>query len=189
MRLAILRVLAVYLSSAALVVAQSQTEDPGPSPAASIGCVPHNDHWDCEGPRVTSSMITTTSAIPAASESTHDENAPVTGSNLDPGPSPTASIGCVPHGDHWDCEGPAPVSAASSSGSDSGILATATSTATTAATASSSVNAAAAGTSGSSTSSAPAQYTGVGSVVSLERYFVAALEAVVMGVGIFFAAA
>ncbi|KAF2436935.1 zincin [Tothia fuscella] len=26
-------------------------------------------------------------------------------------PSPTASIGCSPHGDHWHCEGPAPTSA------------------------------------------------------------------------------
>ncbi|KAF9894464.1 hypothetical protein FE257_007967 [Aspergillus nanangensis] len=25
----------------------------------------------------------------------------------DPGPSPTASVGCEPHGDHWHCEGPA----------------------------------------------------------------------------------
>ncbi|KAL8758829.1 MAG: hypothetical protein Q9199_001179 [Rusavskia elegans] len=24
----------------------------------------------------------------------------------DPGPSPTASVGCEPHGDHWDCAGP-----------------------------------------------------------------------------------
>ena len=23
------------------------------------------------------------------------------------GPSPTDSVGCEPHGDHWDCEGPA----------------------------------------------------------------------------------
>ncbi|KXG51578.1 uncharacterized protein PGRI_089710 [Penicillium griseofulvum] len=25
----------------------------------------------------------------------------------DPGPSPTASVGCEPHGDHWHCDGPA----------------------------------------------------------------------------------
>ncbi|OQE06711.1 hypothetical protein PENVUL_c017G05638 [Penicillium vulpinum] len=25
----------------------------------------------------------------------------------DPGPSPTASMGCEPHGDHWHCDGPA----------------------------------------------------------------------------------
>jgi hypothetical protein len=172
--------------------------DPGPSPTASIGCVPHGDHWDCEGPAPASAPSSsgsdsgilapaTSSATTAAavSESTHDENAPVTGSNLDPGPSPTASIGCVPHGDHWDCEGPAPASTASSSGSDSGILATASVSASV----NSSANAVAAGTSGSSTSSAPAQYTGAGSVVSLERHFVAALEAGVVGFGIFLAAA
>ncbi|KAL8965874.1 MAG: hypothetical protein Q9183_003642 [Haloplaca sp. 2 TL-2023] len=27
----------------------------------------------------------------------------------DPGPSPTESVGCEPHGDHWHCEGPAAV--------------------------------------------------------------------------------
>lgn len=27
-------------------------------------------------------------------------------SSVDPGPSPTASVGCEPHGDHWHCEGP-----------------------------------------------------------------------------------
>ncbi|KAL2222650.1 hypothetical protein M432DRAFT_12791 [Thermoascus aurantiacus ATCC 26904] len=26
----------------------------------------------------------------------------------DPGPSPTESVGCEPHGDHWHCAGPAP---------------------------------------------------------------------------------
>ncbi|PGH08825.1 hypothetical protein AJ79_05829 [Helicocarpus griseus UAMH5409] len=26
----------------------------------------------------------------------------------DPGPSPTQSIGCEPHGDHWHCDAPAP---------------------------------------------------------------------------------
>lgn len=171
--------------------------DPGPSPTASVGCVPHGDHWDCEGPApasaasssgsdsgilVTATSTTTTAAV---SEPTHDESAPVTGSNLDPGPSPTASIGCVPHGDHWDCEGPAPASAISSSGRDSGILATAS----VSASANSSANAVATGTSRSSTSSAPAQYTGAGSAVSLERHFVAALEAGVVGFGIFLAAA
>lgn len=25
----------------------------------------------------------------------------------DIGPSPTESVGCEPHGDHWHCEGPA----------------------------------------------------------------------------------
>ncbi|KKK12835.1 hypothetical protein ARAM_001182 [Aspergillus rambellii] len=25
----------------------------------------------------------------------------------DPGPSPTESVGCKPHGDHWHCDGPA----------------------------------------------------------------------------------
>ncbi|RJE27559.1 hypothetical protein PHISCL_00145 [Aspergillus sclerotialis] len=32
----------------------------------------------------------------------------------DPGPSPTASVGCEPHGDHWHCDGPAGSSSATS---------------------------------------------------------------------------
>uniref|UniRef100_A0A8H7NNL2 Uncharacterized protein n=1 Tax=Bionectria ochroleuca TaxID=29856 RepID=A0A8H7NNL2_BIOOC len=28
-------------------------------------------------------------------------------SSVNPGPSPTNSVGCEPHGDHWHCEGPA----------------------------------------------------------------------------------
>jgi hypothetical protein len=30
------------------------------------------------------------------------------------GPSPTESVGCVAHGDHWHCDGPASTSAAES---------------------------------------------------------------------------
>ncbi|BDD58799.1 hypothetical protein MPDQ_007553 [Monascus purpureus] len=32
----------------------------------------------------------------------------------DPGPSPTASVGCEPHGDHWHCDGPATPTSVSS---------------------------------------------------------------------------
>ncbi|KAK2765116.1 hypothetical protein FQN54_008815 [Arachnomyces sp. PD_36] len=30
----------------------------------------------------------------------------VAGQTEDPGPSPTESVGCEPHGDHWHCDGP-----------------------------------------------------------------------------------
>jgi hypothetical protein len=63
-------------------------QDPGPSPTASVGCVAHGDHWDCEGPRTPENAIT--SYV----------------SSVNPGPSPTGSVGCKPHGDHWDCEAP-----------------------------------------------------------------------------------
>ncbi|KXX80657.1 hypothetical protein MMYC01_203388 [Madurella mycetomatis] len=113
-------------------------EDPGPSPTESVGCVPHDDHWDCEGPRVTTSVadaVTTTASgtdvvttdVPALTTSAagdgddHDHegdedhtDAPGTGS---PGPSPTESFGCEPHGDHWHCEGHVTETL---SGSDSG---------------------------------------------------------------------
>ncbi|KAK4647418.1 uncharacterized protein QC761_101320 [Podospora bellae-mahoneyi] len=104
------------------------TADPGPSPTESIGCVPHNDHWDCEGPRVTDAVVTTgmaTGAAPvvttAAAHHDHDSDgddhdhdhdhtddeddhtdAPGTGSIK---PSPTESYGCEAHGDHWHCDG------------------------------------------------------------------------------------
>jgi hypothetical protein len=69
-----------------------------PSPTESIGCEPHGDHWHCEGPRPTDAPEVTTTAE-------HDDEHEHT---EDPGPSPTESIGCEPHGDHWHCEGPAP---------------------------------------------------------------------------------
>lgn len=42
-------------------------------------------------------------------------------------PSPTESIGCEPHGDHWHCDGPAPTAAPISA---SGSAATAAAPAT-----------------------------------------------------------
>ncbi|PGH04794.1 hypothetical protein GX51_03279 [Blastomyces parvus] len=34
----------------------------------------------------------------------------------DPGPSPTESVGCEPHGDHWHCDGPRPPTDAPATG-------------------------------------------------------------------------
>ncbi|KAF2837909.1 hypothetical protein M501DRAFT_146015 [Patellaria atrata CBS 101060] len=103
-----------------------------PSPTESIGCEPHGDHWHCDGPAVETTpvvIVITPSAIASATESvltttalatltehshsegeedhehtTHDEDEPMTGM---PPPSPTESVGCEPHGDHWHCDGPA----------------------------------------------------------------------------------
>lgn len=36
---------AVTLLLALATSALAQSQDPGPSPTASIGCEPHNDHW------------------------------------------------------------------------------------------------------------------------------------------------
>ena len=41
---------------------------------------------------------------PAVTASTHDEYEEATGTPAIP--SPTESVGCHPHGDHWHCDGP-----------------------------------------------------------------------------------
>ncbi|KAK4231685.1 hypothetical protein QBC38DRAFT_201489 [Podospora fimiseda] len=96
----------------------------GPSPTESIGCVPHGDHWDCEGPRVTADVTTGTgpavttapATTPAHHDDDHDHDHDHDHSDSDDEhdhhsgteslkPSPTESYGCEPHGDHWHCEG------------------------------------------------------------------------------------
>lgn len=66
----------------------------------------------CEGPRPTEDAAdaetseeaaeTTAAATTSAAEEEADDS-----SSVDPGPSPTESEGCEPHGDHWHCDGPA----------------------------------------------------------------------------------
>lgn len=118
-----------------------------------------------------------TTTAPAAAETSHgttshDENAAVTGS-ADPGPSPVNSIGCVAHGDHWDCEGPAP---------GVPVTSTADTPATSAAAATPETSAA------SNTSSAPVvEFTGAANFLSLDHSIVAA-AAGVLGLGVFFLA-
>ncbi|KAK3987642.1 hypothetical protein QBC44DRAFT_330992 [Cladorrhinum sp. PSN332] len=92
----------------------------GPSPTESVGCVPHGDHWDCEGPRETTGVTSATGpALTTAPTTTahhddddhdhghdhtddEDDHHSGTGSIK---PSPTESYGCEAHGDHWHCEG------------------------------------------------------------------------------------
>ncbi|KAK4462399.1 hypothetical protein QBC42DRAFT_201449 [Cladorrhinum samala] len=120
----------------------------GPSPTESVGCVPHNDHWDCEGPRVTTGVTSATDpALTNAPTTTahHDDDhghdhgeddddhdhthtdAAGTGSIK---PSPTESYGCEPHGDHWHCEGHVTASATGSATSNPAAAATETSSST-----------------------------------------------------------
>ena len=61
----------------------------------------------------TQAVTTTTSAAGATATATHtdhdeddhDEDEPATG--VPTAPSPTESVGCEAHGDHWHCDGPA----------------------------------------------------------------------------------
>ncbi|KAK0613563.1 hypothetical protein B0T14DRAFT_526498 [Immersiella caudata] len=97
---AILSLLGLALSSLAQELA--------PSPTESIGCVPHDDHWHCEGPRPVSTAQVTTPVAPSVVTTTAPSGEDHTDApgTADPGPSPTESIGCEPHGDHWHCDGP-----------------------------------------------------------------------------------
>ncbi|RYP27893.1 hypothetical protein DL767_007481 [Monosporascus sp. MG133] len=88
------------LLAAALAAAQSLP----PSPTASVGCEPHGDHWDCEGPASVTAVDTITSTSVVATASSWHDHEEGTESLA---PSPTESVGCEPHGDHWHCEGPA----------------------------------------------------------------------------------
>ncbi|KAL8809754.1 MAG: hypothetical protein Q9223_005616 [Gallowayella weberi] len=95
-------VVVYLLSSTFFTLALSQsTQDPGPSPTASVGCEPHEDHWHCDGPR--SGVATPTATAAAAAQ--EDEN--VQQGETPASPPPTESVGCVAHGDHYHCSGPA----------------------------------------------------------------------------------
>ncbi|RYP51486.1 hypothetical protein DL768_003170 [Monosporascus sp. mg162] len=88
------------LLAAALAAGQSLP----PSPTASVGCEPHGDHWDCEGPASVTAVDTVTStSVVATATNWHDDEE----GTESLAPSPTESVGCEPHGDHWHCEGPA----------------------------------------------------------------------------------
>ncbi|KAF6795385.1 hypothetical protein CSOJ01_13448 [Colletotrichum sojae] len=99
-------------------ISMAQTAVLAPSPTASWGCEPHGDHWHCEGSRATTAAAagtTLTTSVSAATTSAaedhdhdhddhddhDDDHASGTGSLP---PSPTASVGCEPHGDHWYVE-------------------------------------------------------------------------------------
>ncbi|KLU86021.1 hypothetical protein MAPG_05040 [Magnaporthiopsis poae ATCC 64411] len=89
-----------------------------PSPTGSVNCKPHGDHWDCDVPRTTATGAGTATQPSAATTSTksdhddHDHDHDHSSGVLPP--SPAASTGCEPHGDHWHCSGPRTASAGSS---------------------------------------------------------------------------
>ncbi|EEU40565.1 uncharacterized protein NECHADRAFT_90611 [Fusarium vanettenii 77-13-4] len=74
-----------------------------PSPTESVGCEPHGDHWHCEAARTT---LATAKAPATTDEEDHDDHDHEAGESEALAPSPTESVGCEPHGDHWHCEGP-----------------------------------------------------------------------------------
>ncbi|KAI6754044.1 hypothetical protein HG530_013220 [Fusarium avenaceum] len=76
------------------------SESIAPSPTESVGCEPHGDHWHCEGARSTLS-----SEVKATTEAEHDHDHDDASGSETLAPSPTESVGCEPHGDHWHCEG------------------------------------------------------------------------------------
>ncbi|KAF1817161.1 hypothetical protein P152DRAFT_363778, partial [Eremomyces bilateralis CBS 781.70] len=75
---------------------------PGPSPTESVGCVPHDDHCVTVSSAESAIVFTSSSAVGAMPSSHGEDHASGTGA---PHPSPTASYGCEPHGDHWHCDG------------------------------------------------------------------------------------
>ncbi|KAL4890560.1 hypothetical protein BDV59DRAFT_204273 [Aspergillus ambiguus] len=81
-----------------------------PSPTQSVGCEPHGDHWHCDGPA--SAAATATSTATASDEDHEEDHEDSTASPTMP--SPTESVGCEPHGDHWHCDGPAETGASAS---------------------------------------------------------------------------
>ena len=95
------------------VPSETEAQDPGPSPTDSVGCEPHGDHWSVpllySIPRI-SDISDIEGNLQNQTVHRHCEGPAttlVTSESADPGPSPTESVGCEPHGDHWHCEGPA----------------------------------------------------------------------------------
>ncbi|KAL2257508.1 hypothetical protein VTK26DRAFT_84 [Humicola hyalothermophila] len=102
----------VYLPGLAL---PAVAQDLVPSPTESVG--------HCEAPRPTDEpAVTPIITTPAHGEDRSEHtDAAGTGSLA---PSPTESIGCVPHGDHWHCERPRPSPTAETSETETSMIAT-----------------------------------------------------------------
>ncbi|CAG9988571.1 unnamed protein product [Clonostachys byssicola] len=92
-----------------LGLAQSSSSvNPGPSPTNSVGCEPHGDHWHCEGPATQTGAVTSaTGSASVTASHNHDHDDDHSSGTASLKPSPTNSVGCEPHGDHWHCTGPA----------------------------------------------------------------------------------
>ena len=88
----------------------------GPAPTESYGCEPHGDHYHCEGhvsetaadAASTTVTVTSVTATPTGEHDHEHDHDHEDGEEHDHGdeetgslpPSPTASVGCEPHGDH-----------------------------------------------------------------------------------------
>ncbi|KAL6852503.1 hypothetical protein ACO1O0_007048 [Amphichorda felina] len=104
----------VLLSLGLIPFAVAQSTSLGPAPTESYGCEPHGDHYHCEShvSETAAAHVPTSVSTPAPTATEeeshdheeHDDHDHETGSLP---PSPTASAGCEPHGDHWHCDGPA----------------------------------------------------------------------------------
>lgn len=110
----------------------------------------------CDGPRETSTTLWTetaphTSSAPVAVTTADDHDHDHDDDHTDePGtaslaPSPTESVGCEPHGDHWHCDGPASASSTPAAATLTSTTASAVGTITAASSSSSVFTAAAAG--------------------------------------------
>lgn len=102
---------ALLLLLAAPALAQTTAAPATPSPTESFGCVAHEDHWHCEGRRTDAPAQATATGAAHDEHDEHDHAAEApTKTNAAPelAPSPTESIGCHSHGDHWHCSGPNP---------------------------------------------------------------------------------
>lgn len=95
----------------AVLLACAAAQTLAPSPTESVGCELHEDHWHCDGPVSTTqvaaisstlsgadSALTTSVTTTTEGHDEHDDHASGRGSLS---PSPTESVGCEPHGDHW----------------------------------------------------------------------------------------
>ncbi|KAL8848336.1 MAG: hypothetical protein Q9221_006639 [Calogaya cf. arnoldii] len=109
------------------VAAAAQDEGTGtPSllpPTESVGCEVHGDHYHCAGPAnsaaTTTATATSTASAAAAEEEEHDHEHETETPTF---PAPTESVGCVAHGDHYDCAGPATAVQATTSPTASGAV-------------------------------------------------------------------
>lgn len=109
----------IYVIAALAMGQDSTSASLAPSPTESVECAPHGDHWHCEGPRETlteSAEGVEETGDHDGDDDGHDDEAG-TGSLAS---SPTGSVGCELHGDHWDCDGPAETATESTESAETG---------------------------------------------------------------------
>ncbi|KXH45549.1 hypothetical protein CSAL01_08602 [Colletotrichum salicis] len=80
--------------------AMAQSESLAPSPTESVGCEPHGDHWQAYGTTLVTSVAAATTTATEDHDHDHDDDDHSSGTGS-LAPSPTESVGCEPHGDHW----------------------------------------------------------------------------------------